>query len=74
MEKAKLYCKAIPRNYGKSRVIVQDLNGREITGIMPLEDNQIDVEVLEDRGNKAFVLLPKEFSRDTAWINSKLLN
>ena len=57
MEKAKLYCKTIPKNYGRFRVIVQDLNGEEITGIIPLEDKHLEVEILEDHGDKAFVLL-----------------
>jgi len=74
MESAKLSCKTIPKNYGKSKVIVQDLNGEEITGIIPLEDKFIDVEVLEDHGDKVFVLLPKGLSKDTAWVDATHLN
>ena len=74
MEKAKLYCKTFPRNFGKFRVSVLDLKGEEITGILAMPEKQIEVSILEDHGEKALVLFPQGMSKETAWINSKNLN
>lgn len=74
MEKAKLLCEAIPKQFGKYRVFVQDLKGRQITGILPISDNYLDVNILAVEDEKAFVLLPKGLNQDTAWINSINLN
>ena len=74
MEKAKLFCRTFPRNFGRYRVSVLDLEGEEITGILTMHGKQIEVEILEDHGEKALVLFPHGMSKETAWINSKNLN
>lgn len=76
MENAKLYCQTIPENYysGKRRIALKDIAGKEITGLVPARNKYIEVNVLEDRGDKVFVLLPKGLNKDTAWVNPNYFN
>ncbi len=74
MEKAKLYCQTFPRNFGKYRVSVLDLGGKEITGILAISEKQIEVDVLEDHGEKALVLFPHGMSKEIAWVKAQNLN
>lgn len=74
MEKAKLYCKTFPKSFGKYRVSVLDLKGEEITGILVAPEKQIEVQVLEDHGEKALVLFPFGMNKEIAWIKSSKLN
>lgn len=74
MEKAKLYCQTFPGKFGKYRVSVLDLKGEEITGVLVAPEKQIEVNVLEDHGEKALILFPYGMSKETAWVKSKNLN
>ena len=74
MVKAKLYCQTFPRNFGKNRVSVLDLRGEEITGILAMPEEQIEVHILVDHGEEALVLFPFGMSKETAWVKSHNLD
>lgn len=74
METAELLCQKTPGRYlGETRVSVFDTNGYRITGEVYKKET-LQVNILEDHGDKAFVLLPKGMTKKTAWIDSKNLN
>ncbi len=76
MVTANLNCKATPVNFsGAHRVALQDSEGEEIIGIASLTDTKhLPARVIEDRGEKLLVVLPKGFSKDAALVNSEILN
>lgn len=75
MEKAKLYCEAIPKKFGMYRVSTRDAEGREITGVTTeISDNYLDVNILQVRDERALVLFPKGLNRETAEVNAMSLN
>lgn len=75
MASAELICYKSPGRFlGENRVSVKDAKGNEIKGLVYSKNNSLKVEILEDEGDKAFVLLPPGMSKKTAWINSENLN
>jgi hypothetical protein len=74
MEKAKLYCQTFPKSFGKYRVSVLDLRGEEITGVLVTPEKQIEVNVIENHGEKALILFPYGMSKEIAWVKTNKLN
>lgn len=75
MESVELLCHKAPGRYlGETRISFLDSKGTEIKGLVYTKEKEIRVDILEDQGDKAFVLLPPGMTKKTAWINSENLN
>ncbi|MFB6246293.1 MAG: hypothetical protein ABEI74_01730 [Candidatus Pacearchaeota archaeon] len=75
MENAQMPYKTVSKDDPENKlVVVQDIYGQEVVGVVAWEEEALNVQVLEDQGDKVFAVLPKGFNRDTAWIDSRIVD